>query len=50
MKIACAVVIQYVEQNQKEVFSYLGNSYENEIYHFGDQGIDYEPEDICPFR
>ena len=46
---ACTKAIEYAEMYPVEVLSYLGNGEYARAY-FGDQSLDYEPDDVCPFR
>jgi tetratricopeptide (TPR) repeat protein len=49
---ACSIIVEYVKEHPKEVFTYLGDSaflYDEEPIH-GWQSKTYLPEDICPFK
>jgi hypothetical protein len=45
---ACRKVIEYVKLHPEEVLSYLGNGEYARTY-YGEQSLEYTPEDICPF-
>jgi len=46
---ACAKAIEYSIKHPVETLSYLGNG-EYAIMYFGDQSLEYKPEDLCTFR
>ncbi len=46
---ACAKAVDYAIEHPTETLSYLGNG-EYAIMYFGDQSLEYKPEDLCPFR
>jgi len=46
---ACTKAIEYADLHSVEILSFLGNGEHARAY-FGNQSLDYEPEDVCPFR
>jgi hypothetical protein len=48
MGLACGKAIEYATAHPVEILAYLGNSDYSETY-FGQQSLDYQPEDVCPF-
>lgn len=46
---ACAKAIEYAVEHPAETLSYLGNG-EYAIMYYGDQSLEYKPEDLCPFQ
>ncbi|OGO31193.1 MAG: hypothetical protein A2136_09830 [Chloroflexi bacterium RBG_16_54_11] len=46
---ACAKAIEYASMHPFELLSYLGNGEYARTY-YGDQSLEYQPEDICPLR
>jgi hypothetical protein len=46
---ACGKAIEYAASHPAEVLTYLGNSAFSQVY-FGDQSLNYTPEDICPYK
>ncbi len=48
MGLACGKAIEYATAHPVEILAYLGNG-DYAIAYFGEQSLDYEPEDVCPF-
>jgi hypothetical protein len=46
---ACAKAVDYATAHPGETLSYLGNG-ENAITYYGEQSLEYRPDDLCPFR
>jgi hypothetical protein len=49
LKQACSETVKYATSYAEDILSYLGNSKFSKAY-YGDQSLEYQPEDICPFR
>lgn len=49
LSLSCAKSIEYATLHPVEILSYLGNG-EYAITYYGDQSLEYTPEDVCPFR
>ncbi len=49
MSLACAKAVEYAAAHPVEILAYLGNG-DYAIAYFGEQSLDYQPEDVCPFR
>jgi len=46
---ACAKAIEYATGHPAETLSYLGDG-EYAVADYGDQSLEYKPEDLCPFQ
>lgn len=46
---ACSKAIEYAAANPAAILAYLGNGEYARMY-YGDQSLEYKPEDVCPFR
>ena len=47
--LACSKAIEYATEHAVDILAYLGNGEYGMVY-FGDQSLEYKPEDVCPFR
>jgi len=46
---ACEKAIEYASLNSTDILAYLGNGAFSKTF-YGDQSLEYEPENVCPFR
>lgn len=49
IEVACSKAIAYAEDNPIEILSYLGNG-EYALAYYGEQSLEYSPDDVCPFK
>lgn len=46
---ACSKAIEYAAVHPADILAYLGNGEYARMY-YGDQSLEYRPEDVCPFQ